>query len=327
MRWDLVILKVGMVAALVGGVFTSQGFADPLKPRKKIAICQIIDHSALDSTRQGIVDQLEESGFKNGVTAEIIYENAQGNVVTSSQIAQRFASISADVVVAISTPSAQSARAHVKNTPIVFASVSDPVEAKLVTSLEHPEGLITGVSNSVAFDMQLSLMLELLPSLKVFGVVYNPGEANSMALLKKMKEVAAERNIEVVESAASKTSEVAGATQSLANKVDAIFINNDNTALAAFESIVRVAEQASKPVFASDSDCVARGAVAVLGPNQYQVGRQAGQVAVQLLNGIPARLIPVSFPQDMELHVNLEAAKKANIQIPQEVIARAQNVI
>ena len=327
MRWDLVILKVGMVAALVGGVFTSQGFADPSKPRKKIAICQIIDHSALDATRQGIVDQLEESGFKNGETAEIIYENAQGNVVTSSQIAQRFASISADVVVAISTPSAQSAMAHVKNTPIVFASVSDPVEAKLVTSLEHPEGLITGVSNSVAFDMQLSLMLELLPSLKVFGVVYNPGEANSMALLKKMKEVAAERNIEVVESAASKTSEVAGATQSLANKVDAIFINNDNTALAAFESIVRVAEQASKPVFASDSDCVARGAVAVLGPNQYQVGRQAGQVAVQLLNGIPARLIPVSFPQDMELHVNLEAAKKANIQIPQEVIARAQNVI
>ncbi len=327
MRWDLFVFKVGIVAALVGGGFTSQGFAEPSKQRKKIAICQIIDHAALDATRQGIEDQLEESGFKNGEAAEIIYENAQGNVVTSSQIAQRFASISPDIVVAISTPSAQSAMAHVKNTPVVFASVSDPVEAKLVASLEHPEGLITGVSNAVAFDIQLSLMIEVLPSLKALGVVYNPGEANSVALLKKMKEIAEQRNIEIVESAASKTSEVAGATQSLANKVDAIFINNDNTALAAFESIVRVAEQAAKPVFASDVGCVARGAVAVLGPNQYQVGRQAGQMVVQLLNGIPARLIPVSFPQDMELHVNVQAAKKVNIHIPQEVVARAHKVI
>jgi putative ABC transport system substrate-binding protein len=327
MRRDIFLLKVGIVVTLLGGIFTNHGFAEQSKQRKKIAICQIIDHAALDATLKGILDQLEESGFKNGEGAEIIYENAQGNVVTSSQIAQKFASLSPDVVVAISTPSAQSAMAYVKAAPIVFASVSDPLEAKLVTSLDHPDGLITGVSNVVSFDAQLSLMIELLPTLKTFGVVYNPGEANSVSLLKKMKEVASKRNIEVLESAASKTSEVAGATQSLINKVDAIFINNDNTALAAFESIVKVAEQAAKPVFASDAECAGRGAVAVLGPNQYQVGRQAGRVVTQLLNGIPARLIPVSFPDHMELHVNPQSAKKLNILIPEEVLTRAQKIL
>jgi len=315
------------VVTLLSGVLTNYGFAEQTKSRKKIAVTQIVDHAALNATRRGIIDQLEESGFKNGETTEINYENAQGNLVTSSQIAQRFASLSPDVVVAISTPSAQSAMTYVKDAAIVFASVSDPLEAKLVASLDQPEGLITGVSNAVAFDMQLSLMVEFLPDLKTVGVVYNPGEANSVALLKKMKEVAGPRNIKIVESAASKTSEVAGATQSLVNKVDAIFINNDNTALAAFESVVKVAEQGGKAVFASDTECVERGAVAVLGPNQYQVGRQAGRMVVQLLNGIPARLIPVSFPQDMELHVNRQTAKKVNIPIPQEVLARAQKVI
>lgn len=324
MRWNqfLVMSLAATISVFAATAHQAQGG----DARKKVAISQAADHAALDATRKGILDQLEESGFRAGESVDVIYENAQGSMATAVQISQRLASFNPNVVVAIATLSAQTAVASVKTVPIVFATVTDPLGAKLVKSLEQPDGAVTGVSNAVSFEPQLQLMLEILPSLKKIGVVYNPGEANSVVLLARMKEVSARHGIEIIESAASKTSEVAGATQAIANKVDAIFINNDNTALAAFESVVNAATRTKKPVFASDTECVDRGAIAVLGPNQYQVGRQAGRMVVQVLNGIPTRLIPVGFPEDMELHVNKQMADRLGIVIQPEVLHRAQSV-
>ena len=319
-----------LVSWIVGSVLclTTQSISQSTSPHpKKVAISQIVSHPALNETYEGIIEQLAKEGYVSGENLEIIYKNAQGNIVTSVQIAHSFSNLKPDVVVAISTPSAQTALSALKDTPIVFSSVSAPLEAKLVASLEEPGGMVTGVSNMVPFERQLKLVMQLMPHLHALGVIYNPGEANSTATLAQMKEVASRYNIGVLEATASKTSEVIESTKSLLDRVDAFFINNDNTALAAFEAIVATAQRVKKPVFASDLECVAQGAPAALGASQREIGRQTGRMVVEVLKGTPPGKIPVQGPATIELHINERAAQQVGITIPATVRQQAQKVL
>ena len=318
-----------LVSWMIGSLLclSTQGMSQSTSlPLKKVAISQIVSHPALNETYEGIVEQLAKEGYIQGKNLEIIYKNAQGNIVTSAQIAHSFANLKPDVVIAISTPSAQTALSALKDTPIVFSSVSAPLEAKLVASLEEPGGMVTGVSNMVPFERQLKLVIQLVPHLHTLGVVCNPGEANSIATLAQMKEVASRYNIEVLEATASKTSEVIEATKSLLDRVDAFFINNDNTALAAFEAVVATARRAKKPVFASDLECVEQGAPAVLGASQREIGRQTARMVAQVLKGTPPGTMPVQGPATIELHINEKAAQQVNLAIPDAVRQQAQKV-
>lgn len=104
----------------------------------------------------------------------------------------------------IATPSAQALAATTKNIPIVFTAVTDPVEAKLVKSMDKPTGNVTGLSDLSPIGQHIDLMKELLPNLQTIGAVYNPGEANSVALMTLLKSEAAKRNIQIIESTALK---------------------------------------------------------------------------------------------------------------------------
>jgi putative ABC transport system substrate-binding protein len=169
---------------------------------KTIGITQIVDHPSLNAIREGIVEELATQGFKEGEGFTILFESAQGNPTTAIQIAQKFASLSLDAVVPISTPSAQAVVHQIKTSPIVFAAITDPIEAKIVSSLNHPGGNVTGVSDMPPLLEQLNMITTCVPHLKVLGVVYNPGEANSVAMLDSLTRLAKEKNIEIKPSAA-----------------------------------------------------------------------------------------------------------------------------
>ena len=141
---------------------------------KKIDVIQTIAHPALDSTYKGTIDQLAIEGFIDSKTIKIKFANAQGDSVLSNQIARKFASEKADVIIAIPTPAAQSAATATKNTniPVVFSSVTDPIDAGLTANNLN----ITGVSNFIDIAPQLELFKEILPNLKKLGFIYNPGE-------------------------------------------------------------------------------------------------------------------------------------------------------
>src|SRR5690242_10933755 len=105
-----------------------------------VAITQIVSHASLDKVRQGIVDEMEKSGFVDNKTVTILFQNPQGNMATSGQIARQFVQRSPKVLVGISTPSAQSLLSASSKTllPVVFATVTDPIGAQLVQNLAHP---------------------------------------------------------------------------------------------------------------------------------------------------------------------------------------------
>lgn len=283
--------------------FTSPSFSE--KPPAKISILQIVEHPALNATRQGLLDELKKLGYEEGKNFTLDYQSAQGNPALAAQISQKFIADKADVIVAIATKAAQAAITATKgnNIPVVFSSVTDPLGAKLVKDLKTPGNAVTGVSNYIAVEPQFKLFKRLLPNLKTIGIVYDPGEDNSIALNKEMEKAAKELDLKLVFATATKTSDVLAASQSLCGKVDAIFVNNDNTALSAFSSVVKAARSCNIPAFVSDIDIADQGAMASLGPDQVELGRQTARMVDRILKNPEAPLPPVEFPEKTREYV------------------------
>lgn len=292
-----------------------------------VAITSIVDHPALNAVHEGAKDALAKAGFHDGKEIKIIFENAQGQPATAVQIARKFVGDKPDVMIGISTPSAQALASATKTIPVVFSAVTDPLGAQLVTSLEKPGANVTGVSDRAPIDDQIALIKELTPNVKTIGVLFNPGEPNSVTSVKELKEAAAKVGLNVVEAPATKTAEVQGAARSLIGKADAVFVPTDNTVVSAFEAVSGAMKSAKIPLYAADTDSVARGALASVGFNYRQVGERTGEVVARILNGEKAGDIPVQFAQGTDLYLNKGIAKEIGIDLPEAIEKRAVKVV
>lgn len=292
-----------------------------------IGITQIVEHPALDAARQGFMDALREQGYVEGKNVTYDVQIAQGNMATANSIAKALVGGNVDLIHAIATPTAQAAVNATKTIPIVISSVTDPVGAGLVQSLEKPGANVTGTTDRSPIERQLDLILEIQPKAKRLGFIYNSGEDNSVSSLKQVKEEAAKRGIEVVEATVSNSSGVFPAAKSLVGKVDAIHIPTDNTVVSAFESVVKVCEDNDIALFAADVDSVPRGAIAAIAIDYYRLGRQSGDMAVRVLKGAAPATMPVETLQDLKLVVNPKGAEKMGVTIPEAVLKRADKVL
>jgi putative ABC transport system substrate-binding protein len=309
-----------VVALALGGAATAQEL-------KTVAVTAIVEHPALDAARNGIRDELAAAGYEEGRNLDFLFESAQGNPATAAQIARKFVGDAPDVIVPISTPSAQAVVGATKEIPVVFTAVTDPVGAKLVANLERPGGNVTGMSDLSPIGLHLDLISEIAPDAERLGVIYNPGEANSVTLVELIRKEAPARGLEIVEAAAPRSADVLPAAQSLVGNVDAIYVPTDNTVVTALEAVVKVGTDNQLPVFAGDTDSVPRGAIAALGFNYYDLGRQTGKIVARVLQGANPGDIPVEAVQITELYVNPAAAEAMGVTIPPEMLERAKFVV
>lgn len=298
---------------------------------KSIAISTIVEVPALTDTRDGILAALAERGYVEGETLTVDYQNANGNMPTQQQIAKKFVGENPDVIVPITTPTSQAMVAATSEIPIVFATVTDPIKAKLITQFEQPGGMITGVSDAAPIGQQLDLFKELVPDLKTIGFIYNPGLDNALSALEVIKKEGASRGIEVVESPSPTTNEVIPATRKLIGKVDAIYVPNDTTVVAALEAIVKVGIDTETPVFAGETGAVERGVAASLGLDYFAVGEIAGNMVADVLDGQnPGEIDAVQSYEVLDkfkLIVNLGSAEAMGITVPQDVLDRTTTII
>lgn len=317
-RTALAVLLAAMLAA-PAAAFAAE--------TRTVAVTAIVEHPALDAARDGIKAELAAAGFIDGQNLRFLYESAQGNPATAAQIARKLAGEAPDVIVPISTPSAQAVVGATRTIPVVFTAVTDPLGAKLVKDLQHPGGNVTGMSDLSPIGQHLDLVKELVPKAQKLGVIYNPGEANSITLLELLRKEAPARGLTLVEAAAPKSADVLAAAQSLVGKADAIYVPTDNTVVTAFEAIVKVGRQNKLPVIAGDTDSVPRGAVAALGFNYGDVGRQTGRIVARVLKGEAPGDIPVEGVQITELVVNPAAAQAMGVELPEALLARAKTIV
>lgn len=317
------------IAACSNGQTPSTGNAD--KSTKTVAVTQIVELPALNAVRDGLKEELASQGFEADKNLKWQWLNAQGNQSTAVQIAKKFAGEAPDVIVAISTPSAQTvANAVLKTAPktaIVFSAVVDPVSAKLVKNLQQPNGSITGVSTLTPVAEHLKLITRITPKVKRIGVIYNAGEANSTYVVKLLKEAASKQGLSIVEVAIANSSEVVSAAKSLIGRTDAIYMPQDNTVLTALQSVIKVGVQNQIPIYAGDNDSVEKGAIATLGFNYQDVGRQTGRIVVRILKGEKPGTIAVEVPGKSDLVINVKSAATMGVKIPPDVLKTANKVI
>lgn len=298
------------------------------KQTKTVSISQVIRHPALDVTCQGVIDRLKERGYESGKNLVLNYEQAQGSVVLSAQISQKFVSQGADVLVGVGTTSSQSlVNASGNKIPVVFTTVTDPLGSGIVESLNGSKNPVTGVSNMTDMKEQLLFMKKIIPDLKTVGVIFNPGEDNSVKLVQTLETKAKETGLKIIASPANKTIEVPTAARFLIGKADVMFVTNDNTALSAFDAIAKIGLEQKIPVFVSDVDIVSQGALGALGPDQYEVGRQTGDLVADILGGKKAGELPTGFPKKTNLYLNESLAKSLGITFDPELKKQATKIL
>ncbi|MEG9499662.1 ABC transporter substrate-binding protein [Mannheimia indoligenes] len=287
---------------------------------QNVAITAIVDHPALDSIRKGVIEELEREGFVDGKNIKIDYQSAQGSTATAAQIARKFVGDKADIIIPITTPSAQPVVAATRSIPIVFSGVTDPVAAKLVKSWEPSGTNVTGISDHKPIAPQVKLIQTLVPELKSVGYVYSAGEVNSTIVLEELKEEAKKQGFNVVPVAVQRSADIGTAARSLNGKVQAIYISEDNGVVSAYEALHKAALEAKIPVIASDRDTVERGALAAYAVNQYDIGIATGKSAARVLKGEKAGLIPTQEVSQLELSINTKTAKDLGINLPQDLL-------
>lgn len=259
---------------------------------KVVAITQIVPHPSLDKIRQGIEHEIL---FEFGDSVKIEFQSAQGNASLATQIAQNFIGQNVDVLVAITTPSAQAMMtANSNNIPLVFAGVTDPIAAKLVNDDGSNKLNITGVSDAPDILKQVSLLQEKMPKNSKVGIIYNPGETNSTSHTNALEKELTAAGFKVIKVSAYNATDVLQASQSIIQSVDALMLPNDNTVIAALDAILQTAKNNNIPIFSSDPESVHRGCAACIAPDQYQMGRQAGKLVVKLLKGEKAENMPIT---------------------------------
>ncbi|MBD7977679.1 ABC transporter substrate-binding protein [Serpens gallinarum] len=295
--------------------------------QKSVAVTAIVEHPALDAVRDGVRDALAQAGYESGKNLKWQYQSAQGNTGTAAQIARKFIGDQPDVIVAIGTPSAQAVVAGSKRIPLAFSAVTDPVEAQLVKSWEASGTNVTGVSDLLALDKQMELVKQIVPDATRIGMVYNPGEANSVVVVKQLKELLPSLGMTLVEAAAPRSVDVGSAARSLVGKVDAIYTSTDNNVVSAYESLVKVGNDARIPLIASDTDSVKRGAIAAIGVNYRDLGVQTGRIVVRILEGEKPGDITPETSQNLQLFVNQAAAQKQGVTLSQALLDAAAEVI
>lgn len=294
---------------------------------KSVAVTAIVEHPALDSARDGVLAALNEAGYIEGKNLRWQYQSAQGNTATAAQIARKFIGDRPDAIVGIATPSAQALVAGTRRIPIVFTAVTDPVGAQLVKSWEATGSNVTGVSDVLELERQIELIREILPQARKVGMVYNPGEANSVAVVNALKQLLPQYDMQLLESAAPRTVDVGSAARSLVGKVDVIYTNTDNNVVSAYEALAKVGNDTKTPLIASDTDSVSRGAIAALGMDYYDLGKQTGRMVVRILEGENPGSIAPQTSENVQLFINPGAARKQGVELPPELIERATQVI
>jgi len=320
----ILILALGLTLIGCGGAKKS---SDSQEKQIKVGIIQIVEHPALDAARKGFLDQLAKNGYVDGKNLKVDYQNAQGEQANLQTISRKFSQDKVDLVLAIATPSAVAMSNESKTIPILFTAVTDPVSAKLVKSIEKPGTNVSGTSDLNPVADQLKLISQIVPKAKKIGVIYNSSEINSQVQVDIVDKEAPKLKLEAVKQTVTASTEVMQAAQSLAGRVDAFYLPTDNMVISSMSAVLKVAEQKKIPVFVGDTSAVETGAVATVGINYYDLGKTTGDMALEVIKGKKPQDMAVRYQPADQLWLNLKAANRMGITIPEDMVKKAQKVI
>ncbi|MGO1580670.1 MAG: ABC transporter substrate-binding protein [Peptoniphilaceae bacterium] len=290
------------------------------KKKIKVGIIQFTQHIALDRSREGFIKGLEDKGY----IVEEKTVNVSGDIGLIPVTAKKFEAEGVDMIYAIATPAAQGAKNVVKDIPIIFNAVTNPIEANLVDSNEEPGSNISGVSDYYPLEKQLKNFLDLFPNSKKLGVLYSPGEINSEVQIKELEKICKSLGIELVKTGVTTTNDVASAMNSMVSKIDSYIAIQDNLASSSASIISKILIENKIPSFAGEVGPVENGILLSDGLDYFKLGEEATNIAIEIVEGKKIKEIPVVFSKDVERTINEDTAKKLGINKNSKIFKKAK---
>jgi len=280
-----------------------------------IGILQTASHPALDAVRDGFIEQAQKT--MKGIT--FIVKNAQGSVTTAHTIAEQMhADKNINAILAIATPAAQAIAAVEKEKPIFIAAVTDPAALGLL----HPGSNVCGASDMLNVKAEIDMLVQLVPKAKTVALLFTNAEANSVALVKLMREELSARGLTTLDFGVSNESEIPMAAQWAFSKADVVLSPTDNNVASTIEIINHIAQKSKKPFMVSDNLLVKKGATAACGVDYKENGKQAAQIAHAVLieKRKPADL-PIAQQKNNTVYINKPLLEALGLQIPKTLQA------
>ena len=298
---------------LLGGCSNNKK-ADNDSDVKHVGVLQVVQHPSLDKAYKGFKKGLKEEGYVEGKNLKIDYQNAQNNQDNLKSMSEKLVNEKSDLILGIATPAAQSVANSTQDIPVVVTAVTDLKAAKLVDSNAKPGRNITGTTDMVSIDKQIKLLLSIVPKAKTVGVMYNAGESNSKIQADLAIKALKKAGVKVVVKTANTTNDVQQVTETLAGKVQGIYVPTDNTFASAASIIGKVVKEKKIPLVAGSTDQVKTGGLASIGIDYESLGEQTGKMAAKILDGKakPADM-PVEKAEKLQLVVNKKMAKALGI--------------
>jgi putative ABC transport system substrate-binding protein len=280
-----------------------------------------------DAVRQG----LNEIGYVEGQNVAIERRSAEGHYDRLTALAVGLVDRQVAVILAAGgTDPAKAAKAATGNIPIVFVSAADPVRTGLVASLNRPGGNVTGVSllASALDAKKLGLLRELAPKASTIGVLINPDYPSANSQREEAQQAAARLGLRPLMLSARADGEIDLAFASAAKQgADALLVATDPFLLSRRERLVALAARYAVPAIYAQREVVTAGGLISYGPHFWDGYRQAGAYVGRVLKGEKPADLPVLQPTKFELVINLKTAKALGLEVPDRLLALADEVI
>jgi ABC-type uncharacterized transport system substrate-binding protein len=299
------------------------------KPRPgriyKIGVAHYSPEENQENCLRGFIDALRAVGFEEGRNLEVTRSHAQGELANIPSMLKNLEASDCDLAFIMTTPVLGAACSLLKNKPVVFSAVTDPLAAGAGKSFEDHLPNVTGTGSFPPVAQLAEFIRKTLPNAKKIGTIYNAAEANSVKVIEVAREIFPQLGLQLEEATVASPSEVSEAAQALvARGVDAFYGQSDNTVVQAFEALVQVSRDARAPVFTDDPVSARRGALACVGLGFYVPGQEAGKMAARILSGETPAAIPMLNVMQDEVWINEDAAKSFGVVFPPNIAPRTK---
>lgn len=285
-----------------------------------IGILQLTQN--LDDAVRGFKQGLADAGLK----AEFTYLNADGNVDLLPKLADKLQAAGVNLIFACTTPAARAAKELPGMIPVIFTPVFEPKSVGLVDNLAEPEGKVTGVCGMVKADLKVAFIKKLLPQLQKIGMLYHTGDENGLIEAANFRQAAAGK-FELREIAVDNAADISLLGEKLPADIDALFLPIGRILEENFSSIAYYTDAVNLPIIASHAPNVVMGALGALVASHEAMGYTCGQMAKEILiDQKPIKEIPVAFPAEPEILLNQFAAENLEIELPDELTAKAAEI-
>ncbi len=275
--------------------------------------------------RQG----LSQAGYVEGQNVSIEYRWAEGHYDRLPALASDLVQRRVTVIVAAGNAHG-AAKAATTTIPIVFSAGGDPVKLGLVTSLNRPDGNLTGVSvlTSTLEAKRLELLHELLPKAALIGVLLDPAFSAADAQLREIQTAAQALGQQLRIVHASNEGDLEGAFATLADgPVGALAVVGNPFFLNARTSLLALAARYALPTIYESREFTKAGGLMSYGTDIPDVYRQVGIYTGRILKGDKPADLPIVQPTKFDMAVNLKTAKVLRVDVPTSILLRADEVI